>query len=279
MLIMKISVLMSLFIKENPVYFNRSLKSIWDDQIRKPDEVVIVEDGPITKELENVIALWQEKIPVFKVIKLDNNSGLAAALNEGVKHCNCDYIARMDTDDISLPERFKLQEDYLTIHPEVVVLGGGMVEFNDEDGELQQRFMPLTTGDIKNAICKTSPFAHPSVFIKKSLFEKGLTYNPKYRKYQDLDFWFRILAARYEVANLDKVIIKFRKDPFMYGKRSKTAAIELKISLKGIHSLYGLFTWRYIYPLIHYVFRLLPPKVCLFLYKYIISKYWSKQAK
>jgi hypothetical protein len=185
----------------------------------------------------------------------------------------------MDTDDISLPERFKLQEEFLNNHPDIVVLGGGMIEFNDEEGELHPRFMPLTTEEIKTAICKTSPFVHPSVFIKKDLFENGLTYNPKCRRYQDLEFWFRILAAGYEVANLDKVIIKFRKDPFMYDKRNKTAAAELKIALNGIQSLYGLFTWRYIYPLIHYVFRLLPPKVCLFLYKHFIVKYWSKKAK
>ena len=270
---------MSLFLKENPAHFDRSMESIWDDQVRKPDEVVLVIDGPITNELENSVVLWREKIPVLKIVRLEQNSGLAIALNEGTKHCDCDYIARMDTDDISLPERFKLQEDYLTIHPEVFVLGGGMIEFNDEERELQPRFMPLTTEEIKNAICKTSPFVHPSVFIKKNLFENGLTYNPKCRKYQDLEFWFRILAAGYEVANLDKVLIKFRKDPFMYDKRNKTASAELKIALNGIHSLYGLFTWRYIYPLLHYMFRLLPPKVCLFFYKHVIIKYWSNQAK
>ena len=270
---------MSLFAKENPVYFDRSMQSIWDDQIRKPDEVVLVEDGPITSALESIVTLWRDKIPVLKVIKLEKNCGLAIALNEGAKHCVCDYIARMDTDDISLPERFKLQEEYLQDHPEVIVLGGGMIEFNDEEGEYPARLMPLSTNAIKAALCKTSPFVHPSVFIKREIFDKGLTYNPKSRRYQDQEFWFRIVAAGYEVANLDKVIIKFRKDPYLYEKRSKTAFMEFKIVCKGICSLYGLFTWRYVFPIIHYAFRLLPPKLALYVYKHIIIKYWRAKSK
>ena len=276
---MKISVLISLFEKENPAYFDLSMKSIWDDQTRKPDEVILVEDGPITDELDVIVKKWESVISVMKVVKLECNSGLAIALNEGAKHCNCDYIARMDTDDISLPDRFEVQEKYLLEHPDIVVLGGGMLEFNDEEGELQPRLMPLTTKEIKNAICKTSPFVHPSVFIKKELFDRGLTYNPHSRRYQDLEYWFKILAADYKVANLDRVIIKFRKDPFLYSKRNKTAVAELKIVFKGIYSLYGLFSLRYIYPLLHFAFRLLPPKSCLFIYKHIIIKYWNKKAK
>lgn len=274
---MRISVLLSLFSKENPAYFDRSMQSIWDDQTRKPDEVVLVEDGPITSELESLVTLWTERIPVMKVIKLEKNSGLAVALNEGAKHCDCDYIARMDTDDISLPDRFRLQEDFLSTHPECAVLGGGMIEFNDEEGELQPRLMPQTTKEIKSAICKTSPFVHPSVFIKKDLFDNGLTYNPKSRRYQDLEYWFKILAAGYEVANIDKAIIKYRKDPYMYAKRNKTASTELKIAFKGIFSLYGFFSWRYIFPVMHYLYRLLPPKMCLFIYKHFIIRFWSNK--
>lgn len=273
---MKISVLMSLFEKENPAYFDLSMKSIWDDQTRKPDEIVLVEDGPITSALEKIVTLWKEKIPVLIIVKLEKNSGLAVALNEGAKHCHCDYIARMDTDDISLPDRFQIQEEYLTEHPDVVVLGGGMIEFSDDEGELQPRLMPLTTKEIRSAICKTSPFVHPSVFIKKDLFDKGLTYDPQCRRYQDLDYWFRILAAGYQVANLNKVIVKFRKDPYLYLKRNKTANMELKIVFRGIYSLYGLISWRYIFPIIHYAFRQLPPKLCLFIYKHFIIKYWNK---
>lgn len=274
---MRISVLLSLYEKENPVYFDRSLRSIWDDQIRKPDEIVLVEDGPITEDLEMILKKWQELIPVLTVVKLEINQGLPVALNEGAKYCDCDYVARMDTDDIALPERFMWQEDFLTKHPEIAVLGGGVIEFSDEDGDMLPRMMPQTTKDIKAAIIKTCPFIHPTVCIKKELFEKGIKYNPESRKFQDLEYWFKILAAGYEVANLNKVLIKFRKDPFMYKKRNNAASRELKIMFKGIYSLYGIFTWKYLYPLVHYLYRLLPPKVCLYLYKHFIVKYWDRK--
>ena len=209
---MRISVLMSLFEKERPDYFDLSMKSIWDDQTRKPDEIVLVEDGPITDALDAIVNKWQKKIPVMKVVKLAKNQGLPIALNEGIKHCDCDYIARMDTDDIALPGRFKIQDEYLQAHPDLAVLGGGVIEFSDEEGDMEPRIMPSTLREIKAAIPKSCPFIHPAVFIKKSVFDNGIEYNPKSRKYQDLELWFNILAAGYNVANIDDLLIKFRKD-------------------------------------------------------------------
>lgn len=274
---MKISVLLSLFAKENPTYFKLSMKSIWDDQIRKPDQIVLVEDGPITKELESIANEWKQKLGnILTIVKLERNQGLAIALNEGAKYCTGDFIARMDTDDISLPNRFQVQESYLLKHKDVVLLGGGMIEFNDEEGDLPPRIMPLSLAEIKKAICKTNPFVHPSVFISKELFNQGLKYNPNCRRNQDAEFWFRIIAAGYNVANIPDIIIKFRKDQFMYKKRKKSAKSEFLIFMKGIYQIYGPFTYRYIYPIIHYIFRLFPAAWSLFIYKKFIYKYWQK---
>ena len=275
---MKISVLLSLFAKENPTFFDLSMKSIWNDQIRKPDEIVLVEDGPITIELERVVIKWKEQLGnLLKIIKLKDNQGLAIALNEGIKHCTGDFIARMDTDDISLPERFLKQELFLKNNPDVVLLGGGMIEFNDEEGDLSPRLMPSSYEEIKIAMCKTSPFVHPSVFIKKEIFDNGLYYNPKCRRCQDAELWFRIIANKYKVANLPEVIIKFRKDPYLYLKRKKTAGAEFKIFIQGIYRIYGICTWRYVYPVVHYLFRLLPPSLSQKIYNKFILKYWQRK--
>lgn len=275
---MKISVLMSLYKKEKPDYFTRALQSVWDDQIRKPDEIILVEDGPVGEELEQIVEASKDKLgPVLIIVKLEKNQGLAIALNEGIKHCTGDYIARMDTDDISLPDRFHVQEVFMNDHPEIVLLGGGMVEFNDIEGELNPRMMPATTKDVKESICKSAPFCHPSVIFRKTLFEKGMLYNPKCRRAQDWDLWFRIIAAGYEVANLQKVIIKFRKDPFLYEKRKKSANLEFFVTLKGTYKVYGLFTWRYIYPVVHYLFRQLPPSLAQKIYNRFILKYWQNK--
>ena len=275
---MKISVLLSLYAKENPQYFDIAMKSIWDDQTRKPDEIVLVEDGPQTEELYSIVEKWKAKLgDVLKVVVLEENQGLAVALNEGAKNCTGDYIARMDTDDISLPRRFEIQEKYLKVHGDIVVLGGGMIEFNDEEGDMPARLMPESHEAIKATICKTSPFVHPSVMMSKELFDKGFTYNPDCRRCQDIELWYRIISAGYKVGNIPEVIVKFRKDPFLYSKRKKSAKSEFSINMKGIYSIYGIFTYRYIYPIVHYLFRLLPASWSQTIYKKFILKYWRGQ--
>lgn len=277
---MKISVLLSLFAKENPSYFELSMKSIWDDQTRKPDEIVLVEDGGLTAELDAIVNRWKARLAnILKVVKLEKNSGLAIALNEGIKHCTGDYIARMDTDDLSLPDRFQIQEQFIQNHPDIVILGGAMIEFNEQTGELPKRLMPLELPDIKKAICKTSPFVHPSVMLKKNVLENGFMYNPQCRRCQDIELWFRIIAAGYNVANLPDVVIKYRKDPLLYNKRKKSAGIEFQIFIKGIYMLYGIFTWRYLFPMVHYLFRKLPVSWNIAIYKNLILKYWKNNTK
>lgn len=275
---MVISVLLSLYAKEKVEYFNLAMKSIWDDQIRKPDEIILVLDGPLPDELNKAIDNWREKIfPSLVIVPLKVNQGLAIALNEGIKRCRGDYIARMDTDDISLPDRFLLQEMFLNEHPEVVLLGGGMIEFNEETGDLPARIMPQSKSEIKSAFCKTVPFVHPSVFIKRSLFDNGFLYNPKCRRCQDSELWFRIIAAGYEVANLPNIIIKYRKSKDLYERTHKSSATELKVFIHGISLLYGRVTWRYIYPIIHYLYHQLPPSLSNWIYKNFIIKYWRNK--
>lgn len=275
---MRISVLLSLFKKEKPDYFARAIESVWDNQVRKPDEIVLVEDGPIGEDLNLVVKDVQARLgEVLKIVVLDKNQGLAAALNEGIKHCSGDYIARMDTDDISLPERFLLQEGFLFNHPNIILVGGGMIEFNDIEGDLNPRMMPATTKDVKESICKSAPFCHPAVMFRRTLFDDGMFYNAKCRRAQDWELWFRIIAAGYEVANIQKVIIKFRKDPFLYEKRKKSANLEFLVTVKGTYQVFGLFTWRYIYPIIHYLFRQLPPSLSQKIYNKFILSYWQKK--
>lgn len=275
---MRISVLLSLYRKENPEYFKRAIQSVWDDQLRKPDEIVLVEDGPIGNDLEVVVKQFEAKLGgVLKVVVLECNQGLAIALNEGIKHCSGDYIARMDTDDISLPKRFQLQEKFLSSHPKIVLVGGGMIEFNDNEGDLHPRMMPATTKDIKDSICKSAPFCHPAVMFRRKLFDNGMLYNPKCRRAQDWELWFRIIAAGYEVANIQEVLIKFRKDPFLYEKRKKSSWLEFKVSMKGTHQVFGIFSWRYIFPIIHYMFRQLPSSLSQKIYNKFILKYWQKK--
>lgn len=116
------TVLMSIYYKENFEWFERALVSIWDEQIVKPTQIVLVQDGSLTEELSAVLTNWKEKLgDVLTLVPLGKNVGLAAALNEGLKHCQYELIARMDTDDIAMPDRFEKQFTFMQNNPDVAV--------------------------------------------------------------------------------------------------------------------------------------------------------------
>ena len=121
---MLFSVLLSLYHKESPLFLRQSLTSIFT-QTLLPIEVVLVEDGPLTDELYVIIEESTIRHPELKVVSLPSNQGLGKALNEGLKHCSYDLVARMDTDDIAKPDRFEKQMAVFLEHPEIDVVGGG----------------------------------------------------------------------------------------------------------------------------------------------------------
>ena len=199
---------MSVYKSEKPAYLDRSLQSVWDDQTLKPDEIILVQDGPVGEELETVINKWKEKLAGTLVLLVNvTNLGLTKSLNKGIKVAKGEYIARMDSDDISLPDRFKLQVEYMESHPEISVLGGAIQEFNDKDGIIGERHFPADTASIKQYIHKASPVAHPAVMIRKTLFDEGVVYNEKYRTTQDLALWFDVLATGHLMANLKEFVL------------------------------------------------------------------------
>ena len=108
----RISVLISVYSKEKPAYLQQSLNSIFA-QTMPPDEVVLVEDGPLSEPLLAVIESYAQQHQELHVVKLPTNVGLGLALNEGLKHCNYNLVARMDSDDIMKPERLAKQAAYL----------------------------------------------------------------------------------------------------------------------------------------------------------------------
>ena len=266
---MKISVLMSVYKSEKPAYFNRALQSVWDDQVRKPDEVVLVQDGPVGDDLLHVICDWQQRLGgIFVLIKNETNLGLTKSLNKGIRAICNEYIARMDSDDISLPDRFLLQEKFLDDNPLVSVVGGAIQEFNSRDGILGNRHYPADTQAILRYIHKASPVAHSAVMIRKSLFDSGIMYNEAYRTTQDLALWFDVLASGHQMANLDEFVLQFRREQDVYLRRKNKldSQMELGIHLRGIKKLFGFSPIKSLYPIARYTTRLLPQAIIHKLY-------------
>ena len=147
----KFSVLMSVYYKENPEYMRLALKSVIEDQTLKPAEVILVEDGPLTDELYQVIDDFKQKYPdILKTVPIKENGGLGPALNKGLENCSYDLVMRMDTDDIACPDRFTIQVKYMNEHPDVSVLSGAIGEFDQSpDEELRIKKLPLSAEELK----------------------------------------------------------------------------------------------------------------------------------
>lgn len=266
---MGISVLMSVYAAEQYDRLDRALKSVWDDQSLKPDEIILVEDGPLGTELLALIARWKDRLQdSFIVIKNKENLGLTKSLNKGLAHVRYELIARMDSDDISHPDRFEKQVEYLKNHPDIDVLGGSVQEFNNNGALLNIRHYPIEATEVKPYITKASPVAHPTVMMRRKIFDAGIRYDEKFRTSQDLALWFTLLSKGYKIANLSDIVLYFRLTEDVFKRRSRAGAIrEFKIYTHGIRMLYGVFSWRYIYPIARYIFRMMPVKVASRIYK------------
>lgn len=265
---MNISVLISVYKSENAGYLERALRSVWTDQSLKPDEIVLIEDGSLGKELEQVVSDWKSLLgEKLVILRNDCNLGLTKSLNKGLKVIKSDFIARMDSDDISHPLRFERQIKYLKEHPEISVVGGSLQEFDAAHECLNIRHYPLTNEMVISSICKASPLAHPTVMMRRTIFENGLSYNEKYRTSQDIALWFDVLCHGYKIGNVEDITIYFRRDSDMYRRRSKNKAWnEFKIYMNGISRLYGFLSWRYIFPIARLIFRLLPVSIVKWIY-------------
>lgn len=227
---MKFSVLMSIYYKENPDFFDRAMRSIWDEQTLKPSEIVLVEDGQLTCELYEKILKWKQKLnDILVSVKIQNNVGLAEALNVGLKHCKYELIARMDTDDICLNYRFKKQVDMFIKDKKLQVCGGLVCEFeNDENQTLDIRKVPQTQEQILKYAKYRSPINHPSVMYKKSTVLNASGYSDKIFP-EDFYLFVRLLQNGAKFYNIQEVLLKYRANDDMLKRRSGIKYIKNEI--------------------------------------------------
>lgn len=215
----KYSVLQTVYKSDNPEYLRLSLESMMN-QSEMPDELVLVKDGPITEELQKVIDETDKKYPdIIVQHQLDKNVGLGKALNEGLKICKNELIARMDSDDISLPNRCSKQLELFSAEPELDIVGCQAEEFSGSaDNIVGKRTVPLKNSEIHRFARRRDPFNHPTVMYRKS---KVLKYGPygDYRKNQDTDLWVKLLSSGCKGANLPGKLFLFRFDEGTYKKR------------------------------------------------------------
>ena len=206
---MPFSVLLSLYYKENPLFLDQSLASVFNQTLRS-DEVVLVEDGPLTPQLYEVVEKYQKTFPELKVVALEKNSGLGKALNEGLKHCSYDIVARMDTDDICKPDRFERQMAFISSHPEYDLVGSWIDEFvGDISHVTATRRVPETSAEIYEYCKGRCPVNHPSVMYRKKAVLEADGYLTKYFP-EDYFLWIRMLMNGAKFYNIQAPLLYFR---------------------------------------------------------------------
>lgn len=233
----KVSVLMSLYIKEKPEYFRASMDSILA-QTYSADEIVLIQDGPLTEELYAAVVEYEQKCnrnpnenesaddnpaarqyPRLVIHAFEQNQQLGRALAKGVELCSNELIARMDTDDIAMPDRLRSQTAYMEQHPEVSVVGGAIREFNDEGTIDRVKYMPGTQEEVKQYIKLRNPLNHMTVMYRRSAILEAGNYQ-HFPFLEDYSLWSRMVSENYQIRNMDEVLVRARTSMELVRRRS-----------------------------------------------------------
>lgn len=260
---------MSIYYKEKAAYFNRAMKSIWDDQSIKPNEIVLVQDGKLTDELYFAIDEWKYKLgETLKVVKLEKNLGLGDALNEGIKICSYELVARMDTDDISYPTRFEKQLKIFE-NNNIDICSSWVSEFETiEENIISYRKLPEKHDEIMKFSKIKNPINHPSVMFKKTIVEKAGGYK-KMVWFEDYYLWARMILNGAKIYNIQEPLVNMRSGLDLLKRRSgfKYILSEIKFlcRMKNIGFLSKPQFIKNI--LIRTTARILPKKILFKLYR------------
>ncbi len=266
------SVLIATYEGDDPDDLERALQSVINQTV-PPDEIVVVADGPLTQQQDTVLTKLAEEHPgLFHRTSLLTNRGLGAALSHGVETCSYEWIARMDSDDVAVDDRFERQIEYLRDNPEADAVGGYIGEFEtDPTDVIHVREVPLSHNAIKDLGRFRCPMNHPSVMFRRQAVLNAGNYR-EYRSMQDYELWMRMVSMGCILANLPLVLVKCHAGADLYKRRGGIdyARIEFSIQRELLrHGLISVFV--FIFNLCTRLpVRLLPACLRGFIYKTVL---------
>lgn len=273
------SVLSSIYYKEDPYAFRACMESIWIYQSVKPSEMILVEDGELTPELYKEIGFWSSKVGnALKIIKIKENVGTGKAKNLGLQHCSYEIVCIVDTDDICVENRFKLQLDYFKNHPEITILGGQIIEFigniNNPSGS---RHVPEEHDALVKYAQKQSPFNNMTIAYKKEQILNVGGYQ-HHLLMEDYNLFLRLIAKNYKLHNLNQVLVYARIDNGMHGRRKGLVYIKSEFQLMKTKTTLQLQNplQAFIIFFLRSSVRLLPSKILASIYNVFLRKKVTK---
>lgn len=270
----KFSVLMSLYIKEKPEYARECFDSLLNQTVLA-DEWVIVEDGPLTDGLYDLLDEYENRCPgLIKRVPLKKNQGLGLALREGVLHCTYNLIARMDTDDISRKDRFEIQLSEFEKDPQLDICGSHILEFEDStDNIVAKRTVPLTDSEIKKYQKRRDGFNHPTVMFKKSKVLEAGNYQ-SCPLMEDTYLWVNMFLHGAKAKNTDDFLLYFRVGENMFQRRGGWNYYKkYKQGRKMVYQTGYIGWWDYRYTLlVQFIVALMPNKLRGLIFKNILHR-------
>lgn len=233
------SVLMSVYKGDHPLYLKQSIDSMLQQTVL-PSELVIILNGPLGTELEQVIQSCQGGGIPIKTVRIEINRGHGLALATGLQQCDCELVARMDADDISCSNRCELQLEQFLRHPELDLLGGQIAEFYSHfEGRNTVRSVPMEYKDIIAFAKRRNPFNHMTVMFKKQAVLQAGNYLDAHFL-EDYDLWVRMILNGCRCGNLPVTVAFARVD----GMEQRRGGIEYARSLLRFQK--KLLEWNFI---------------------------------
>lgn len=210
---------MAVYINDEPEYFRAAVESMLNQTLR-PSQIVIVCDGKLKNSHNSIISSFEKSNEgLFTIVRIKENSGFWNALNSGLEFCENEFIARMDSDDISLPKRCEIQMLRFKENPELDYIGSYAKEFIGDIGNVVSvRKVPLTNHQIKSYAKRRNPFNHPTVMYKKSKVIACGGYR-RMKRCEDYDLAVRLIMSGAVCENISKSLLYYRLTEDTFDRR------------------------------------------------------------
>ncbi len=237
------SLLLPVYRGDRPAYLRQEFASTVSDQTRRPDDVVVVQDGPVPDELARTLDELSEASPVpVTVVRLEHNIGVGPALDAGLAACKHDVVARMDADDVSVPHRFEVQMPLIESGADIV--GAALMEFVDDIGHIvQTRVPPLDPAWIRSAARFRDPFNHPTIVYRRAFVQEVGGYQDL-PLMEDYLLFARMLACGAEPANVGEPLVYYRIGAGAYARRGGRELLRSELALQRRFRELGITTRR-----------------------------------
>lgn len=246
--------------------FQNAVRSILEQEAEGIDaRIYLGIDGDIPSEIEEYVN--QEPSRFYKIVRNKQNQGLAAILNKLIDSLEDEeFVFRMDADDSSRQGRIKKQVEFLRNNPEIGLVGSAILEVNTDGSVKGTRNYPISDTEIRKYMWIGSPYAHPSVAFRRSLFNGDVRYPTNYLYNEDVALWFKLAKANIKGANLAEPLYSLTiTDSFYKRRQFLKAKNEFRAYMGGLWDLNGI-SWRYIFPVLRFLSRLMPEKAVKKLY-------------